>query len=63
MVWRPWSALFLKHTRMFMLAAEQQAMGERVAKVAGVPSAVEFKKRFKERAPRLRELFRNGLWH
>jgi hypothetical protein len=59
MAWRPWSALYLKQTPMFLRAAERKSTAETLAKTIGVPSVPELKRRLKERGPGLRELFRN----
>jgi hypothetical protein len=57
--WRPWSALYLNRAPLFMRLAENQKTALQVAKVAGVPNIAEFKSRFRQRAPKLRELFRS----
>lgn len=60
--WRPWSALYLKATPMFLLNAQKFRVAEQVGKVLGVPDVAELKKRIRERGPRLARLFKDGWW-
>ena len=60
--WRPWSAIFLNSTPGFLRAAENKRVANQLLKILTLPDADEFRKRFFERAGRLNELFREGLW-
>lgn len=62
MIWRPWSALYLKSTPLFLRSAEYNPVAAEVMRLFGISDPDEFKKRFGERAHCLRELFRSALW-
>ena len=60
--WRPWSALYLKGTPMFLRAGEQKRVADEILKLFNISGAEEFKRRFLERASRLEEMFSGGFW-
>jgi hypothetical protein len=60
--WRPWSTLYLNGTPAFLRNAEHKRTAGQLIKVLNVPSFDEFRKRFFERAPRLRKFFSQGIW-
>jgi hypothetical protein len=60
--WRPWSALYLKRTPMFLRNAEHKRIATQIMKLFHIASAEEFRKRLLERGPRLSKLFSTGFW-
>jgi hypothetical protein len=60
--WYPWSTLHLKGRPIFLFRAESASKAEELARVLGVPSVPELKRRLKARAPHIRELFATGIW-
>lgn len=60
--WRPWSALYLKQTPLFLKGAEYKSTATQLTKFFRVPSIEEFKQRLATRGSRLDQLFRNGFW-
>ncbi len=60
--WRPWSALYLKHSPMFLRRAEYRNVANSLAKFLGAPSVDELKKRLSERTPEVERMFADGLW-
>ncbi len=62
MEWRAWSALYMKQTPTFIKSAEQIKVAQKIIKVLNIPNIDEFKKRLKERTPKLGKLFRDMWW-
>lgn len=62
MDWRPWSALYLKRTPLFIIKAQSKSEAMNLVTAFHLPSMDEFKKRLKDRAPQLGRLFGRGWW-
>jgi hypothetical protein len=60
--WRPWSAIYLHGTPLFLRNAERKQIAKELMKLFKVDTAEKFRQRFAERAYRLRELFQNTFW-
>lgn len=60
--WRPWSAIYLNGPPLFLRSAEYREVADPILKIFRIPNAEEFKKRFAERAPHLKQLFNTGFW-
>jgi hypothetical protein len=60
--WKPWSTVFMKGAPHFLLDAQHAATAQRIAAALGVPEVGMFKQRLRERAGRLRQMWRNGGW-
>lgn len=61
--WRPWSALFMEQTPMFIKNAVRKQYAQHLVIIFNVPSIEELKKRLKERCPKVHQLFIHGIWH
>jgi len=59
--WRPWSALYVKHSPVFLRSAESSRTADQLASVLKVPNVAEFKRRLIEVTPRLNRLFVGGF--
>ncbi len=55
--WRPWSALYLLTTPLFLRSAESKKVAEQILRLFHIPSADEFTRRFSERAGRVETYF------
>jgi hypothetical protein len=62
MEWRPWSALYLRHTPFFLRNAERKHVADQMIKAFHFSDVHEFKRRMLKRAPNLRLLFNSVFW-
>jgi hypothetical protein len=60
--WLPWSVLCLRGTPMFILAAEQKAVAQHLARALGLPSVDVFKSRLTERGAHVSRFFNHVFW-
>jgi len=61
-VWRPWSALYLKRPPMFLRAAERRTVALRLMKLFQISSLDELRRRLAIRTPILEKLFQGAFW-
>jgi hypothetical protein len=62
LVWRPWSALYLRRSPLFLRTAEFHNSALRLMNLCRISSLQEFKKRLIERTPILEKLFQGAFW-
>jgi hypothetical protein len=60
--WLPWSALYLRGAPMFILAAEQKAVAQQIARALGLPSIDVLKSRLMERGAHVSRLYNHVFW-
>lgn len=62
-LWRPWSALYLKHAPSFLIAAERKKNAEKLCKLLKIKDIMELKRRLSTRVQYLDMLFgRRSVW-
>jgi len=60
--WRPWSAIYMRDTPLFLRNAERKKIANRILKLFQIPDLEDFKRRMIKYAPNVRLLFSNSFW-